>query len=262
MKPKQPPTHRLPHHPTQRTKVKSAHRTAARRRLIGCGATIIPSLAELSYQRLGLSASAHVTAKEAMVLSRLRRGSSVREAWTNRGRVLRRLGEQNAGRAYGPHRLAAVPQFALSGGSSKSHDLLPALHFAYRSDIRVRPATFGRLHFPSILSAKRLRPSERAVPCAAVRSNPTSSYCRTFQRRRRARSTVQLFVPTRACFWDPWSSLPVQHIQTLWCGNRPLRSAWQPRCCGPIPIMDPSRTSATVAKGFAPLTFWTCQRSG
>ena len=101
--------------------------------------------------------SAHVTAKEAMVLSRLRRGPSVREAWTNRGRVLRRLGEQNAGRALGSRRPAAAQQSAPTGGSSQSHDLLRVFHFAHRSDIHVRPATFEMLRFPSMLSAKKLR---------------------------------------------------------------------------------------------------------
>jgi len=87
-----------------------------------------------------------------MALSRLRRGPSVREAWTNRGRVLRKLGEPNADRARGWRRLAAVPQSVLSGGSSESHDLRRAFHFAHRSDIHVRPATFGTSRFPSILS--------------------------------------------------------------------------------------------------------------
>ena len=52
----------------------------------------------------------------------LRRGPPVLEVWTNRGQVFRRLGEPNAGRGYGSHRLAAVPQSALRGGSSQSHD--------------------------------------------------------------------------------------------------------------------------------------------
>jgi hypothetical protein len=87
-----------------------------------------------------------------------RRDPSVREDWTNQGRALRRLGEPNAGRAYGSHRPAAVPQSALRGGSSQSHDLLRAFRIVYRSGIPVRPATFGTLHFPSILSG--LRPND------------------------------------------------------------------------------------------------------
>jgi hypothetical protein len=87
-----------------------------------------------------------------------RRDPSVREDWTNQGRALRRLGEPNAGRAYGSHRPAAVPQSALRGGSSQSHDLLRAFRVVYRSGIPVRPATFGTLHFPSILSG--LRPND------------------------------------------------------------------------------------------------------
>src|ERR1035437_124177 len=93
-----------------------------------------------------------------MVFGRLRRGPSVREDWTNQGRALRRLGEPNAGRAYGSHRPVAVPQSALRGELSQSHDLLRAFHLAYRSGIPVRPATFGTLHFPSILSG--LRPND------------------------------------------------------------------------------------------------------
>ena len=90
-----------------------------------------------------------------MVFGRLRRGPSVREDWTNQGRALRRLGEPNAGRAYGSHRPTAVPQSALRGELSKPHDLLRAFRLAYRSDIPVRPATFGMLRFPLILSGLR-----------------------------------------------------------------------------------------------------------
>jgi hypothetical protein len=64
----------------------------------------------------------------------LRRSQSILEAWTSPGRVLRRLGERNASRVYGPNRLAVVPQSVLRGGSSESHDLHPALHFAYRNE--------------------------------------------------------------------------------------------------------------------------------
>jgi hypothetical protein len=53
--------------------------------------------------------------------------------------------EPNAGGGYGSHRLGAVPQSVLHGGSSQSHDLLRAFRTAYRSDTHVRPATFGTL---------------------------------------------------------------------------------------------------------------------
>src|ERR1700751_2677458 len=56
-----------------------------------------------------------------------RRGPPVREAWTNRGRVLRRLGEPNGGQGYGSHQLATVPQSVLHGGSLKP--LAPPLFF-------------------------------------------------------------------------------------------------------------------------------------
>ena len=79
----------------------------------------------------------------------LRRGPPVREAWTNRGRVLRRLGEPNLGRDYGSHQLAAVPQSVLHGGSPKSRDLLRVFRTAYRSDTHVQQATFGTLRIPS-----------------------------------------------------------------------------------------------------------------
>ena len=79
----------------------------------------------------------------------LRRGPLVREAWTNRGRVLRRLGEPNVGRDYGSHQLAAVPQSVLHGGSPKSRDLLRVFRTAYRSDTHVQQATFGTLRIPS-----------------------------------------------------------------------------------------------------------------
>ena len=77
-----------------------------------------------------------------------RRGFPVREAWTNRGRVLRRLGEPNVGRDYGSHQLAAVPQSVLHDGSPKPRDLLRAFRTAYRSDTHVRQATFGTLRIP------------------------------------------------------------------------------------------------------------------
>ena len=79
----------------------------------------------------------------------LRHGPPVREAWTNRGRVLRRLGEPNLGRDYGSHQLAAVPQSVLHGGSPKSRDLLRVFRTAYRSDTHVQQATFGTLRIPS-----------------------------------------------------------------------------------------------------------------
>ena len=87
-----------------------------------------------------------------MVLGRLRRGPSVREDRNTRGRVLRRLGELNAGRVRGLDQPAAVQQSALRGGLSGFRDLLCALRAAYRSDTLVRLATFGTLHFPSLLS--------------------------------------------------------------------------------------------------------------
>ena len=88
---------------------------------------------------------------------------SVREDWTNQGRVLRRLGEPNACRAYGSHRPAAVLQSALRGGSSQSHDLLHAFRVAYRSDNPVRPATFETLRFPSVLSGLRPKHATKIV---------------------------------------------------------------------------------------------------
>jgi hypothetical protein len=66
------------------------------------------------------------------------------------------------GRGYGSHRLGAVPQSVLHGGSSQSHDLLRAFRTAYRSDTHVRPATFGTSRIPSILSG--LHPSNAAKP--------------------------------------------------------------------------------------------------
>jgi hypothetical protein len=85
----------------------------------------------------------------------LRRGPPVREAWTNQGRVLRRLGEPNGGQDYGSHQLAAVPQSVLHGGSPKSRDPLLVFRAAYRSDTHARQATFGRLRIPLVLSVVR-----------------------------------------------------------------------------------------------------------
>ena len=103
---------------------------------------------------------------------RVRRGPSVRVDWTNQGRVLRRLGEPNADRAHGPPRPAGVPRSAPRGGSSQSHDLLRAFLVAYRSDIPVRPATFGTLRFPSILSG--LRPNDVTKIAQPKRNQPNS----------------------------------------------------------------------------------------
>src|SRR5450759_2633606 len=113
---------------------------------------------EIMADSTGRHGPRHMRTCRGRLTRRLRRGPSVREDWTNQGRALRRLGEPNAGRAYGSHRPAAVPQSALRGGSSQSHDLLRAFRVVYRSDIPVRPATFGTLHFPSILSG--LRPND------------------------------------------------------------------------------------------------------
>ena len=89
----------------------------------------------------------------------LTRGPPVREVWTNRGRVLHRLGEPNAGRGYGSHRLTAVPQSALHGGSSQSHDLLRAFWTAYRIDSHARRATFRNVAY-SILKGQRSHPPQ------------------------------------------------------------------------------------------------------
>ena len=93
---------------------------------------------------------------------RLRRGRAVREAWTSRGRVLRRLGEPNAGRDYGSHQLAAVPQSVLHDGSPKSRDLLRAFRTACRSDTHVQPATFGTLRFPLAFSVLHSSDAKKA----------------------------------------------------------------------------------------------------
>jgi len=93
----------------------------------------------------------------------LRRGPPVREAWTNRGRVLRRLGEPNGGQDHGSHQLAAVPQSVLLDGSPKSRDLLFVFRAAYRSDTHARRATFGRSRIPLVLSV--VRSSDGAYGC-------------------------------------------------------------------------------------------------
>jgi len=93
----------------------------------------------------------------------LRRGPPVREAWSNRGRVLRRLGEPNGRQDYGSHQLAAVPQSVLHGGSPKSRDPLLVFRAAYRSDTHARQATFGRLRIPLVLSI--VRSSDGAHGC-------------------------------------------------------------------------------------------------
>ena len=110
------------------------------------------------------------------------------------------------------------------------------------------PAPRWRLVLPSNTVNKtrrsplRQRPSlvRTAAPSKSIlfRSKPIFSSVRAFQHRQRAHSTAPLSFQARACFEDPSSLLPIQRIQTLWCGNRPLKTAWQPRCCGPIPIMD------------------------
>ena len=101
---------------------------------------------------------------------RLRRGRAVREAWTSRDRVLRRLGEPNAGRDYGSHQLAAVPQSVLHDGSPKSRDLLRAFRTAYRSGTHVQPATFGTLRFPLALFVLR---SSDAAKIAQIKRGPS-----------------------------------------------------------------------------------------
>jgi len=93
----------------------------------------------------------------------LRRGPPVREAWTNRGRVLRRLGEPNGGQDYGSHQPAAVPQSVLHGGSPKSRDPLLVFRAGYRSDSHARQATFGRLRIPLVPSV--VRSSDGAHGC-------------------------------------------------------------------------------------------------
>src|SRR5450759_5071239 len=104
---------------------------------------------EIMADSTGRHGPRHMRTCRGRLTRRLRRGPSVREDWTNQGRALRRLGEPNAGRAYGSHRPAAVPQSALSGGSSQSHDLLRAFRVAYRSDTPVRPEHDARpmLHY-------------------------------------------------------------------------------------------------------------------
>ena len=118
---------------------------------------------------------------------KLRRGPPVREAWTNRGRVLRRLGEPNGSQDYGSHQLAAAPQPVLHGGSPKSRDPLLVFRAAYRSDTHARQATFGRLRIPLALSIV-LRP-ERAKIGVALKTALThgNSSERDFRRKRQTR---------------------------------------------------------------------------
>jgi hypothetical protein len=94
----------------------------------------------------------------------LRRGPLVREAWTNRGRVLRKLREPNVGRDYGSHQLAAVPRSVLHDGSPKSRDLLRVFRTAYRSDTHVQQATFGTLGIPSASPVFALTTPSSLVP--------------------------------------------------------------------------------------------------
>jgi len=94
----------------------------------------------------------------------LRRGPPVREAWTNRGRVHRRLGEPNPGQDYGSHQLAAVPRPVLHGGSPKPRDPLRVFRTAYRSDTHARQATFGRLRIPLALPVFRSNDAAYATP--------------------------------------------------------------------------------------------------
>jgi len=93
----------------------------------------------------------------------LRRGPPVREAWTNRGRALRKLGEPNGGQDCGSHQPAAIPLSVLHGGSPMSRDPLLVFRAAYRSDTRARQATFGRLRIPLVISV--CRSSEGAHGC-------------------------------------------------------------------------------------------------
>jgi hypothetical protein len=70
------------------------------------------------------------------------------------------------------------------------------------------------------------------VDCVSLRSGCAPRYkratsygglflilLRIFQCRRRALSTVRLFVPKRACSQGPWSLLPIRHIQTFCVRN-------------------------------------------
>jgi len=122
----------------------------------------------LSALRCPLSAKSGRGAVPAIVeigpVGGLRHGPPVREAWTNRGRVLRRLGEPNLGRDYGSHQLAAVPQSVLHGGSPKSRDLLRVFRTAYRSDTHVQQATFGTLRIPSASPVVRSNDASSLVP--------------------------------------------------------------------------------------------------
>ena len=100
----------------------------------------------------GVNAAARELGIDGVALGHLRCGPSARGDRTILGRVLRTLGELNAGRDRGANRLEAVQQSARHGGSSKFRDLLRVLRVAYRSDNPVRLATFGTLRFPSTFS--------------------------------------------------------------------------------------------------------------
>jgi len=108
----------------------------------------------------------------------LMRGPRVREAWTNRGQVLRRLGEPNGGQDYGSHQLAAVPQSVLHGGSPKSRDPLLVFRAAYRSDTHAPQATFGRLRIPLVLSVVRSCDGAHGCQIRICRGYPGNPGCR------------------------------------------------------------------------------------
>jgi hypothetical protein len=118
--------------------------------------------------------------------------------------------------------------------------------------------------FPSNTVVKRATveggPHSRTV--APSKSKPIFSSVRAFQHRRRAHSTAQLFAPARAGFWDPLSLLPVQRIQTLWRGNYPPTSAWQPRCCGNQPDHGSSLSTASGSRRFCTTKFLDVPNTG
>src|SRR5450759_2625186 len=125
---------------------------------------------EIMADSTGRHGPRHMRTCRGRLTRRLRRGPSVREDWTNQGRALRRLGEPNAGRAYGSHRPAAVPQSALRGGSSQSHDLLRAFRVAYRSDTPCSASHFRNVAF-SIAILSGLRPND-ATKIAHIQKGP------------------------------------------------------------------------------------------
>jgi hypothetical protein len=92
---------------------------------------------------------------------------------------------------------------------------------------------------PRRLSAKSADRS--GPPCGQLERSQDA-----FQHRQRAHSTAQPSFQAPACFGHPSSLPPIQCIQMLWRGNRPLSSAWKPGCCGNHP--DHGR-SLSIASG-------------